>query len=112
MRAFLSSAMAILVIAALFWGNCLSCPQVLSSLTHHRPSHGCCPKSQQAPADCQSQVLSHFVKADPGTSAPTFAVVGTPEIGFVPSLSFSAPSAPAAVYSPPDPLALNSALRI
>ena len=57
--------MALLIIAALFWGNCYSCPQILIAQQHQ-----CCHHTQ-APADtCVSQSLQHFVKADIGTIAP------------------------------------------
>jgi len=59
MRAVGSSVMAVLVVLALFWGNCFSCPQVLS-----QASHGCCHHSKAPNTKCQTRVLQHFVKAD------------------------------------------------
>jgi hypothetical protein len=86
MRAVSNSVMAALVVAALFWGNCFSCPQVLLSLTSKQPAHGCCHRTKQAPQDCRTQVLQNFVKADPMGPAPALPVVAeaaiTPLTGF------------------------------
>jgi hypothetical protein len=68
MRRFSIPLLAALVIVALFWGNCLSCPQLLLALN----SHGCC---HHATIDCQAQALSHFVKADIGAHAPALSTV-------------------------------------
>jgi hypothetical protein len=70
MRAVLTSIMAVVVVAALFLGNCFSCPQVL--LAQHK--HGCCPHSRTTPSDCTTQVLQHFVKAEKGAPAALAAV--------------------------------------
>jgi hypothetical protein len=58
--------MAGLMALALFWGNCLSCPQVL--LSSNQPAHACCHRTHQpAPqTNCQSQSLQHFVQAEKG----------------------------------------------
>jgi hypothetical protein len=63
MRTVLNSVMAVVVVAALFLGNCFSCPQVLLA----QQKHGCCPHSKSAPSNCTTQVLQHFVKAEKGT---------------------------------------------
>jgi len=67
MRAFFNSLMAALVVVALFWGNCFSCPQVLLAAQ----KHSCCPhgKSKADPNECKTQGLRNFVKADPGVQA-------------------------------------------
>ena|ERR1051326_1211170 len=75
MRTIASSIMATLVITALFWGNCFSCPQLLLGLRAHQPSHGCCHKTKQASSNCDTRALQHFVKSDPGSHAPAVAVV-------------------------------------
>jgi hypothetical protein len=67
--------MAALVVAALFWGNCFSCPQVLLALKTHQPAHGCCHRTKQTSSGCTAQSLQHFVKADPGTQVPAVPVV-------------------------------------
>ena len=76
MRAISNTVMAALVVLALFWGNCFSCPLALQA---EKTSHGCCHHSKPAaPANdnCQTQVLKHFVKADPSsTPAPAPAVL-------------------------------------
>jgi len=63
MRTVLTSVMAVVVVAALFLGNCFSCPQVLLA----QQKHGCCPHSKSAPSNCTTQVLQHFVKAEKGS---------------------------------------------
>ncbi len=106
MRAFSISALAVLVIAALFWGNCLSCPQMLQA-----QSHGCCPHSTKTPDNCRTQVLHQFVKADPGAHAqvpaisvsPAPALVASSEAAYIPAHD---------VQDAPDLLSLEHALRI
>ncbi len=61
-KALSNSVMALLLLAALFWGNCLSCPEA------RMPAHQCCHHSKPAPVHCQTQVMRHFVKA--GTEIP------------------------------------------
>ena len=60
--------MALLIIAALFWGNCFSCPQLLVA-----QKHGCCPHTKSAKTECQTQGLKNFVKAE--KSAPAAITV-------------------------------------
>lgn len=71
------SIMVTLAVAAMLWGNCLTCPQ----MTAHR----CCPKPQPASFQCHTENMQHFVKADgPAPSAPAAAelaeapVIGAP----------------------------------
>jgi hypothetical protein len=59
MRILSSSVMAVLIVVALLWGNCYSCPQLLLA----QQSHECCHKTKTANIDCQWQSLQHFVKA-------------------------------------------------
>ena len=72
MRQFSIPFMAALVIAALFLGNCFTCPQLLLAFG----AHGCCHHSKPIKAECQSQGLKNFVKADSGTHVPSLAVGG------------------------------------
>src|SRR4051794_13220589 len=51
MRALGTSVMALLVVAALFWGNCFSCPQVLLTASQH----GCCHRTKAPKDDCKTQ---------------------------------------------------------
>jgi hypothetical protein len=106
--------MAALIVVALFWGNCLSCPQMLLTASAHQPAHRCCHKT--APATrCQSQGLQHFLKADPGMKAPTpsTAVVAAVEPASPISIPEGALIAPvAAGHAPPDLLSLHSVFRI
>src|ERR1700730_12234305 len=105
MRRFSIPLLAALVIVALFWGNCLSCPQLLLALN----SHGCC---HHAEIDCQAQGLSHFVKADIGAQPPALpAVAIAPTIEatlLVEGISVPIPSE----HAPPDLLSLHSSFRI
>lgn len=113
MRQASNFLMAMLIVAALFFGNCLSCPQVMMGLASHQPGHGCC-HHRSARIDCHSQALSHFVKAQNGNAAPVFAPMGVaPEIAAVTALSGPA-TAPwrAADLAPPDLLSLHSPLRV
>jgi hypothetical protein len=111
MRAISSSIMAALVVVALFWGNCFSCPQALLTLKTHQPAHQCCHKNKTSAPGCESQNLQQFVKADPGTTAPAVAALGVIAPAGAPTVrSEVAPSA--APYSPPDLLTLQSILRV
>lgn len=112
MRTISSSILAALVVVALFWGNCFSCPQTLLALKLHQPSHGCCHRSKQAPQTCQTQVLRHFVKDSQKTVVPSVRVTAQPA---VPSqvVVISREFAPLpAVHTPPDLLALQASFRI
>jgi hypothetical protein len=116
MRAVSSSMMAALVMVALFWGNCLSCPQVLLSLQKHKASHDCCKRGQKPVAKtCSSQGLQHFVKAEPAAApaatAPAAEAVVIAAVP-VPLSHASAVVLPAAGHAPPDLLSLHSSFRI
>jgi hypothetical protein len=75
MRTLSTSLMVLLVVAALFFGNCLSCPQMLLGWQSHQPLHSCCPGPQPVSASCQSQGIQHFVKADNGAQPSILPVV-------------------------------------
>jgi hypothetical protein len=119
MRAVSNSLLSFLLLAALLWGNCLSCPQVLLSLTSHTPAHDCCKPTGKVPVksqnNCQSFALQHFVKADPASQArlqpAAYAHVAVTDTQAV------APAARAIVivviqHSPPKLEILNSNIRI
>ena len=117
MRKVSSSIMTALVVVALFWGNCLSCPQLLAALhfhsSAHQPAHGCCHKSKPGAAECQSQGLKNFVKAPQGAQAEALPVA----LGLVEPLAAAAlggyTSSVAAVEpAAPDLLSLHSSFRI
>ena len=119
MRAVYNSVLAFLLLGALLWGNCLSCPQLLLSLASHTPAHGCCKHPGKQPVtprdECQSFALKHFVKADPAPKAHLQAVAYA-HVGGADTQAV-APIAPRAVvvvipYSPPDLEVLNSSIRI
>lgn len=86
--------MALLMAAALFFGNCLSCPQMLLAAQSHQPRHNCCPGPRQVSASCQSQGMQHFVKAESG---------GQP---FIPPAAAELIEAPASIVLP------NAALSV
>jgi hypothetical protein len=98
MRTFSTSIMAALVIAALFWGNCFSCPLVLAA-----PAHPCCPHTKAPAPGCDLQVLQHFVKVD--SHAQAVPIVATVTAGLVqPQLADISPAAqPVAPDNTPPP---------
>ena len=77
MRVISNTVMAALVVAALFLGNCLSCPEVLLASQAQQPAHGCCHRGHQPASNpaCQSQALQHFVQAE--KAAPPVPAVAT-----------------------------------
>jgi hypothetical protein len=113
MRRVSSSLMAALIVVALFWGNCLSCPQMLLSVAAHQPAHSCCHRSKSAGTSCQSQGLQHFLKAGPEPQTPTVAVVMAVAPAIAVALPQGAMVTPVEVeHAPPDLLALHSVFRI
>ena len=105
--------MAALIIVALFWGNCLSCPQMLLTVAAHQPAHSCCHRTKSAGTSCQSQGLQHFLKAGPDVQTPTVAVVAAVAPAIAVSLPQDALVAPVEVeHARPDLLALHSVFRI
>ena len=104
--------MAALIVVALFWGNCLSCPQMLLAAAH-QPAHSCCHKTKSAGTQCQSQGLQHFLKAAPELRTPAVAVVAAVTPAIAVPLPQNALAAPVEVpHAPPDLLSLHSAFRI
>jgi len=101
--------MMLLVVAALFFGNCFSCPQMLLSSQSHQPQHNCCPGPQPVSASCQAQGMQHFVKADSGAQPVILPVAA--ELIEAPA-PFVLPNAPviipaAAEHAPPGILSLR-----
>ena len=106
MRAFLNSLMAALVVVALFWGNCFSCPQILLAAQ----KHGCCPHGKSDQKECKTQGLRNFVKADPVVKVAPALVQGTAPAAIATGESVGglpAHSTPLQVFSPPDLLPLR-----
>jgi hypothetical protein len=103
MKVFSTTFMAVLIIAALFWGNCYSCPQVLLSAQ----KHGCCPHTKSSKTECETQGLRNFVKADQSAPAVIVAVAAV-EVP-APASEFAAPMLAARVagHAPPDTLPLR-----
>ena len=116
MRTVSSSIMAALVVVALFWGNCLSCPQLLAALHLHQsaqqPAHGCCHKTGSAPTECQSQGLKDFVKAPRGAQAEALPVAMGLVEPMAAALCGDTSSVAAVEHATPDLLSLNSSFRI
>jgi len=106
--------MAALIAVALFWGNCLSCPQMLLTVAMHQPAHSCCHKTKSAGTTCQSQGLQHFLKAGPEVRTPGVVVVAAvAPAAMAVAVPQSALVTPVEVeHAPPDLLALHSSLRI
>lgn len=113
MRTMCTSLMAALVVMALFFGNCLSCPQMLA-----QGAHRCCHRSQPATAKCQSQGLQNFVKSDDAGAQARPATAARVGPTAVPAARvFPAPQAVLAladpVFTPPSlVISSNSSLRI
>jgi hypothetical protein len=105
--------MAALIVVALFWGNCLSCPQMLLAVAAHQPAHSCCHRTKTAGTSCQSQGLQHFLKTGPEVRTPAVAVVAAVAPASAVTLPQGALVAPVeVVHAPPDLLALHSVFRI
>lgn len=119
MRAVSTSFFALLILAALLWGNCFSCPQLLLTAVTQAPPHSCCKHPGKAPvtsrADCVSLALKHFVKADPAQKAQLQAVA-VAHVAVSEQAGAEPDSRPeffvAFVHSPPDIQLLNSTFRI
>jgi hypothetical protein len=104
MRAVFNSFMAALVVVALFWGNCFSCPQLLTAQKHH-----CCPHGKADPSECKTQGLRNFVKAEKVTQtvpAPVATVAIAPS-PVTPQLSATLVVPALPKYTPPDLLPLR-----
>ena len=101
--------MVLLVVAALFFGNCFSCPQMLLAWHSHQPQHDCCPGPQPVSAGCQNQGMQHFVKADSGARPvilPADAeLIESPALIVLPNTPFTVPIA--AEHAPPGILSLR-----
>jgi hypothetical protein len=114
MRTVSSSVMAVLVFAAMLWGNCLSCPQMWAAAANHHDPHSCCHHGQTVKVDCQSQGLHNFVKADPATHVPALAVmIEQAAVNLTAALPIAPVEVASAVgHAPPDLLCLHSSFRI
>jgi hypothetical protein len=102
MRAFYTSLMAVLVVMALFWGNCYSCPQILLASAQH----GCCHRTKVPKSECSTQSLQSFVKAEkdaPVSIAPVAVatIVPPPRIGVVAQSVSAAPTLHTSQLTPP-----------
>ena len=105
--------MAALIVVALFWGNCLSCPQMLLAVAAHQPAHSCCHKTKTAGTTCQSQGLQHFLKTSPETQTLAVAVVAAVAPVIATPLALGALVSPVGMeHAPPDLLSLHSVFRI
>jgi hypothetical protein len=119
MRAVSNSLLGLLLLGALLWGNCLSCPQLLLSLASHAAPHDCCKRPGHQPANsqagCASFALQHFVKTDPAPKAqlqPAAHAFSLSPDG-MPLTPAAAPVAIVVIpHSPPDLAVLNSTFRI
>ena len=107
MRAFSSSVMAALIVVALFWGNCFSCPQLLLEQNPHQ----CCHPQKRAMSDCGTQNLQQFVRADLGMHAPAMPVVALVSLPVSPVDSSPVTPAPEE-HAPPGFVPLHSILRV
>lgn len=105
MRAVFNSLMAALIVVALFWGNCFSCPQILLAAQKHH----CCPHGKADPSECKTQGLRNFVKAEkaaPDALAPLATVaIAPPPVTPLLGATLVVPTTPR--YTPPDLLPLR-----
>ncbi|MCX6627607.1 MAG: hypothetical protein NTW28_08260 [Candidatus Solibacter sp.] len=105
MRAVFNSLMAALVVVALFWGNCFSCPQILLAAQ----KHSCCPHGKANPSECKTQGLRNFVKAEKAAqvvpAVVVTAVIQSPTAIARLSVHLVVPVPPE--YTPPDILPLR-----
>lgn len=108
--------MAALVVIALFWGNCFSCPQILLSLQSHKAAHECCKRGQKPiNKGCQNQGMQNFVKSDAASAAavvPVLSTVAAVELVTPPAQDIAPVIAEAAANAPPDLLSLHASFRI
>jgi hypothetical protein len=109
MRTFSTSLMVLLVVAALFFGNCFSCPQMLLAGPSHQQRHNCCPGPQPVSASCP-QGMQHFVKAGDNGAQPSIlpvvaALIEAPALIVLPNTPFI-PPAPAE-HAPPGIVSLR-----
>ena len=105
MRGVFNSLMAALVVAALFWGNCFSCPQLLRAAQNHH----CCPHGKSDPTECKTQGLRSFVKAEkisPVAPAVMASDMTLPELA-VASIRGPVTDTIQPVFTPPDILPLR-----
>lgn len=105
MRAVFNSFMGALVVVALFWGNCFSCPQILLAAQKHH----CCPHGKADPGECKTQGLRNFVKAEkatPAVPAPVASAIIAPP-PTTPRLSATLVVPAPSEYTPPDQLPLR-----
>jgi hypothetical protein len=105
--------MPVLALAALLWGNCLSCPRMMLARASQRSSHGCCkhPKSFQC-TDCQ-QHLRQFVVGQSDAPVPVLPVTAAVRPSPVPLPALAEAPVPVELAaSPPLRLILDSCLRI
>jgi hypothetical protein len=105
MRPVFNSLMAALVVVALFWGNCFSCPQILLAAQ----KHSCCPHGKADPSECKTQGLRNFVKAEKSQQAVPAPVVTAVIAAPLTTARLSAPLVVPAPpeYTPPDLLPLR-----
>jgi hypothetical protein len=109
-HAICGSFLAALIVVALFWGNCLSCPQMLLA---REGGHACCHRTKAPAGRCQSQGLQSFVKAEAyQVEAPAVSTVAELGVAVSPALEPATNEPVPAVHAPPDPLPLLGALRI
>jgi hypothetical protein len=97
--------MAVLVVAALFWGNYFSCPQVLLSVQ----KHSCCPHGKANPGKCETQGMRSFAKVEKALPAiPAMAAMDAIAAPVLAARTESLSPLPAAIeITPPDLLPLR-----
>ncbi len=101
------------MVVALFFGNCLTCPQMAASQSCCHPNQPC--HHKQAPSQvCEAESLHPFVKADIADHSVTLPLMSIAPVTPDP-VSAAGPRDAAfasAEYAPPDLLCLHSSFRI
>ena len=118
MKLLVAPAVVALVIATLFWGGCVSCPQFFM---FGQSQQDCCDtegKCRRAPAkaepdqECRKMSFGHPEQAVAIVSMPDERSVGPIELSLTIAPLRLADSPEPVEHSPPDLLALNSTLLI
>ena len=104
--------MVALVVAAMLWGNCLSCPDMLAAMMSRQADHTCCHKPRPVSVKCHAQAMQHFVQAETHTmDTPAVAELAELPAPLAPPAQWASAPLPAQ-HAPPGNLTLPTTLRI
>ena len=104
-----SALMVTLAVAAMLWGNCLSCPNRLAA---QQSDHSCCHKPKPAPTPCHTEDLQQFVQVERHASAaPAMAVAAELTAAYVPVRSWISTTV-TVWHAPPELTRISTSLRV